>query len=73
MLSHIFSPPKHQAPSKVANTKPKKKKRENGEAVYQQRSVLKQCDRERERRRDGETEKRRHDTMTEKERWGGRE
>ena len=28
MLSNIFSPPKHQAPSKVANTNQKKKKRE---------------------------------------------
>ena len=33
LLSHVFSPPKHEAPSKVENTK-KKNKKENGEEVY---------------------------------------
>ena len=47
MLSHVFSPSKHQAPSKVANTHQKKKK--NSEETYQRRGVLKQLDRERER------------------------
>ena len=42
MLSHVFSPPKHQAPStkQVANTKKEKKKEENGEEALKQRDSL---------------------------------
>ena len=44
MLSHIFSAPKHQAPSKVAKKKKKKKKE-------RRRSIEVERERERERER----------------------